>query len=108
MVTPTKYERIRAHYIAGLALIPRHMHEGIIRYMENGIHPGDFMTAILADDLHGAIRLADHINMQWLKDWLHFMEDHLPADARGSYEHVRLWCESGGLNTQEKAERQNV
>ena len=34
--------------------ISDHMMEGIMRYIDHGINPGDFLTAVICNDLKGA------------------------------------------------------
>lgn len=46
--------------------IPDYMRGGIIRYYENGIPPGDFLTAVIDNDLSEACGRADETNQRCL------------------------------------------
>ena len=39
--------------------VPSHMHEGIVAYIETGRPVGGFLTALLSNDLMGALGKAD-------------------------------------------------
>lgn len=74
-------------------LVPYHLHEGLIRYFEDGIVPGSFMTAVLTNDLRNAVQRADHISiphLQWIVNWLVW---YAPSGAWGSITKVQQWAE---------------
>jgi hypothetical protein len=98
----------RARYISGMGRIPAHMHSGMVRYVENGIPPGDFAMAALAHEWEEAAGRADMTNTAWLESgrWQEFMK-YLPDAAHGSYEKVRAWCNGLGLNGMEKQEAES-
>lgn len=105
---PTKYEAIRARYIAGLNLLPKHMHSGVVNYMENGIQPGGFLTAALSHDWDEAELIADIENLAALPRWKEYVSKYLPINSHGSAGRaIRDWCASLGLYGQENAERQD-
>lgn len=76
---------------ADWSLIPPHMHEGLHRYIDEGIEPGGFMTAVLANDLSRAALCADSANKYKLADYIIFVHNYLPIGSYGSYEKVVLW-----------------
>lgn len=78
--------------------IPPHMRSGLKRYVDFGIHPGDFMRAILANDFLYAARLADKINLDSFKQWAFVLNNEIPLVSRGSYEIVDNWIKKGGLS----------
>lgn len=61
-----------------------HMADAIRRYVENGIHPGGFMEAVLCNDLKGAINRADEINRFALRDIVNWFIWEFPANLWGS------------------------
>jgi hypothetical protein len=77
-------------YDAG-GLIPQHMRGAMQRYIENRIPPGSFLTAVLANDLMGALRRADHINRECLHDYGMWLANYAPPACYGSPEAVRAW-----------------
>jgi len=49
------------------------------RFLEQGIHPGDFMTRVLENNLVGAVANADENSKQHLCDLVMFIHNHLPG-----------------------------
>ena len=78
-----------------LDLIPEHMHESILWWIEAGEpHPtrlGSFMRAILTNDLVGSFMRADHINTLCMRGWAEFLYHYAPSKCRGSEEALLKW-----------------
>ena len=73
-------------------LVPvAHMADGMRRYIENGIMPGGFLTAILCNDLMGAARKGDVANCRCLSDWATWLYNYAPPTCFGSEERVAAW-----------------
>jgi hypothetical protein len=66
---------------------------GISGYLLKGIDPGDFLVAVLANDLRAAVQRADPINLHALTAHVDFLCTSAPAGAWGSYAHVQGWVE---------------
>jgi hypothetical protein len=73
--------------------IPQYMHGGIIRYIEDGIMPGDFLSSVLQNDLKGACGAADQNNKHLLWDYVAFLYNNAPSMCWGSPEKVKAWVE---------------
>jgi len=73
--------------------VPEHMIDAFEFYVFHGIEPGGFLTAVLENDLKGAIGRADHINIRHLREIVGFMYNYLPAASQGSPEKVQRWLE---------------
>ena len=84
-------------YRENLHMIPSHMHDAILRYIEDGIRPGSFLEAIISNDLKGAFMRADHINSEHIKDFVEYMYWHTPSSCQGSQEAFENWVQRGGL-----------
>lgn len=78
--------------------LPKHMQGAARRYVEDGIEPGGFLTALLANDFMGAFGRADTENVAALKNWARWIYNEAPNGCHGSYECVTDWCKAGGLN----------
>lgn len=72
------------------------MREGLIRYFEQGIAPGGFMTGALKNELT-AILLADPETTPRIPDLVTFLVNYMPSSAWGSPEKVEAWMRQGGL-----------
>ena len=74
-------------------LVPKHIHGGILRYIHEGIEPGDFLYSIITNDLRGSFGRADHINKPRIGDILMFFYNYAPGICWGSPEKVEAWIE---------------
>ena len=85
----------------GQHLIPQHMQDVLARYLFKGVRPGDFLSAVLANDLVQAFGQADATNeeMMWhYATWLYNHAPHHPTACWGSWSQVNWWCEQGGAD----------
>lgn len=87
--------------IADWSLIPDRMIGGMRRYIENGIEPGDFLRAVLNNDLQEACGRADAENQRILFQYVKFLYNYAPSDCWGSPEKVEKWLDEGGLGWKE-------
>ena len=78
-------------------LLPEHMREGTRAYIETGREPGDFLTAIMANDFLEAVGQADVHNGMALTQWAHFIYVQAPHQCHGSKAKVEQWVADGGL-----------
>ena len=63
--------------------IPEYMRGGIVRYYENGRPPGNFLSAIINNDLAGAVGGADETNGKLLKNYVMWFYNHAPSGTWG-------------------------
>ncbi len=90
--------------------VPEHLQQGLVDYLVSGLRPGDFLCAVLANDLQHSIRSrilrldsvqpeewTSNISMKDLHNLVLFLVWDVPADSWGSSERVRHWK---GLNSQ--------
>jgi hypothetical protein len=71
--------------------IPEHMMAGLLRYIEHGVYPGDFLTAVLENDLKEAVGRADDANLQCLPAYVGYLYNEAPGLCWGTPERVRNW-----------------
>lgn len=77
--------------------IPRRMNGSIRRFVMEGVVPGDFLQAVIANDLREAVGRADDENMRNLPAYVAFFYNFFPANAWGTYKKMFAWAEKGGL-----------
>jgi len=65
--------------------------ESLLLYLSDGIPTGDFLRAVLANDLMEAVGRADCDNCEALPHIVSWVYSHVPRLARGSYEAVDTW-----------------
>lgn len=82
----------------GNVAIPPHTHESLVAYIERGQDPFcDFLYAILANDLKGAVHTADEINLPMIPHIVAWIYNYAPATCQGSNEKVNRRIENGGV-----------
>ena len=74
--------------------LPEHMREGMQLYIEHGVLPGSFLQAVLENDLMGALRNADDINLHRLPDYGRFLYNEMPLAIFGSPEKVKAHADA--------------
>lgn len=92
----TEDRRISAELTAcdfwnGLGHLPPHMHDAVIAYFVERQRPGDFLSAVLQNDLAGAIVRADEVNFARLREWARFLHNFTPPGSCGSRENFDAW-----------------
>jgi hypothetical protein len=84
--------------VFNLNILPQHMRGGILRYLQSGIGPGSFASAILENKFAEAHGRADEINTERLRDWANWLYNYAPSDCWGSAEKVKKWKAHSGLS----------
>ena len=74
-------------------MIPEHMMDAIDRYVDHGINPGGFLTAVICNDLAGAFQAADHINKPIIEEYMWYFWNDTPSPCWGSEAKMRVWIE---------------
>lgn len=75
--------------------IPKRMMDELQRYIENRVSPGDFLTAVIQNDLKEAVSRADDENLINLPAYVAFLYNHAPIGCWGSRENFKCWIEEG-------------
>ena len=65
----------------------------IDRWVEYGIQPGDFLTAVLENNLREAFGRADYGNRLTLYDIVGYCHNEIPGQCWGSPEKCKAWKE---------------
>lgn len=87
-------------YVEAASMLPQHMREGIVEYIRVGRPVGDFLTALLSNDLMAAFERADDYNTQAMREWASYLYSYAPrypVPCYGSLEIVENWKRVGGL-----------
>lgn len=77
--------------------VPPHLHEGILRYVCDGIPPGAFMNAVITNDLRGAFEYGDDKSIASLHAIVAWFYNHAPSGCWGSTERMIAWTRHQGL-----------
>lgn len=65
--------------------------DGLRRYLHHGVKPGDFLTAVISNDLREAVGRADNNNMEIIPAYVYIMYNHFPRGSWGSPENMTAW-----------------
>ncbi len=71
--------------------IPEHTKGELIRYIDDHLPPGHFLTAVLGNQLFEAMWQADALNRAALRDICKFIYNQAPADCWGDLKTVKEW-----------------
>ena len=74
--------------------IPDRMMPHLLRYIERHEPVGDFLTAVLENNLREACARADDENQANLPAYLGYLHNEAPGKCWGSPEKVRAWLEN--------------
>ena len=85
------------NFEGGYEAIPSHMQDAILSYVKGGRLTGDFLRAVVSNDLFRAVGHADMQNQPLIPLYVSWFFNRAPMGCIGSEEAVRLWCEKGGL-----------
>ena len=77
-------------------LLPADLRPGAQRYIEQGVAPGGFLSAVIGNDLALAMGRADSTNLERLRDIVSFWYNEAPGKCWGSREKMEAWMEKGG------------
>lgn len=68
--------------------------DSIDRYVNDRLPPGGFITAVLTNDLIGAVGKADSENLADLHEICTYIYNSIPSNAWGSKEKMNAWMKS--------------
>ena len=91
------FDVVVAEVDRGLCRLPDYMRDGMRRYIVQGIPPGDFMSAVLKNDLMEAFGRADDTNQRFMHNYAMFLYNDAPRGCYGSPNAFYEWCKEGGL-----------
>lgn len=91
-------ERLEAAKAAiDYGLVPSHCEPGMRAYIEVGQPVGNFLRAVISNDLMDAAARADGTNLHRLRDYALFLHNEAPSGCYGSPDAYRSWVRQDGL-----------
>ena len=76
--------------------IPERMMGGIDRYINNRIRPGEFLCAVISNNLKEAVGQADDENILNLPAYVAYFYNEAPSGCWGSKEKMKAWLKNDG------------
>lgn len=80
--------------------LPAHFYDTLKLYLEHGCRPGQFLTAVLCNDLSQAVAHADDEALANLKRIVQFVYNDMPSPCWGTPDKVWAWIREGHKNYQ--------
>ena len=80
-------------------MIPAHTKAALDRYVNDRILPGGFLTAVLSNDLFGAVGKADSENLAALPDIVRYIYNEVPSGCWGTKDIIWKWVEGKFYDT---------
>jgi len=81
----------------GYENIPNHTFDSINSYVYGKIPPGDFLYAVLCNNLKESIMHADDKNIRALPDIVKYLYNKCPAICWGNEEKVANWLDNNAI-----------
>ncbi len=78
-------------------LVPPHLRGGMREYIQRGHVPGDFLQALIANDLNDALIRGDEISLAVLRVLTAWLYNDAPGGSWGSRGILNAWSTRGGL-----------
>lgn len=93
-MTPTTDDFI-VDFIHRFPLVPMHTIGGLTRYWKDHCPVGDFLIAVLSNNLIEACCRADHHNLPAIQEICKFVYNEMPSESHGSLEKMEKWLCDG-------------
>jgi hypothetical protein len=84
-------------------LIPGHCQAALRWFVLEGRLPGNFLQAVLSNDLKNAVSMADEVNLPVLQKYVLFLFNYVPEPCWGSREKMHAWNKVGGYTGWQEA-----
>ena len=89
-----EYKNAGSLFVGEYSNIPKHMQESMIRYVEDKIAPGSFLSSVIRNDLFGAVNNADSENIGLIKVYVRWFYNIAPYGCFGSLDKMKNWIAS--------------
>lgn len=87
--------------------LPRTVWESMVEYILQGHPVGEFLAAVLSNDLMKAAQKADAMNLPRLPDYVSFLVGAAPVGSFGSLAAYNEWRRTGGVLGRQQAREAN-
>lgn len=77
--------------------IPERMMPRIERYVQQGVIPGNFLQAVICNNLKETFAFADDENTKNIAAYVGYFYNEVPSKAWGSHKIMMKWAKDGGL-----------
>jgi hypothetical protein len=74
---------------------PEQLRIALQLYVDEHRAPGNFLTAVICNDLKEAVARADEVNAKLLREYVRWFYNEAPAQCWGSKENFQNWIKQG-------------
>jgi len=74
-------------------LVPEHLREAVLSYVQEAHPVGDFLRAVISNDLFDAVARADEQSLAGLRCLCQWFYNYTPRSCYGSRDRYRTWLE---------------
>ena len=92
----------QANYMFRDFYIPERMMEGILRYIEHGLRPGRFLSAVICNQLKESCMYADDVNLHNIPAYASYFYEHAPLSCWGSTLIMEDWIKKHKIKRERK------
>lgn len=85
-----------------LKMVPEHLRDGIQAYIETGRPVGQFLQAVLRNDLKAAVSHADDSSLAGMRGIIQFLYNYAPAECWGNEDTIIRWMTRGGIEGKQR------
>ena len=96
-MTDLNRQLARKGYIFDGLVIPGHMVDSLEHWVRSARPMGQFLTAVVSNDLSGACAHADPVNQGLLPAYVGWLYSEAPGPCWGSPAKVACWIRDGGM-----------
>jgi hypothetical protein len=78
--------------------VPFHLRDGLRRYVEHGIPPGDFLKALISNRLWETLTRADDtLGRDEITAIFRWLYQCAPPECFGTFDKMQAWVDAGGM-----------
>jgi hypothetical protein len=74
-------------------LVPPHLRDDLLRYIDHGVPTGGFLSAVLSNNLIGAFSHADKASASGLEGLVTYIYNYAPIACCGSPDRYKSWLQ---------------
>lgn len=78
------------------------MMEGVRNYIDHGIEPGSFLSAVICNNLRAAVESADHRNIGNIPAFVGYFYNDAPSRCWGSSDKMIAWMAAKAVERSER------
>lgn len=87
-------DQLTAEAAEYIGMVPKHLRSACIAWVHEGRVPGDFLQAVIRNDLVDAVSRADRESLAGIVGLMQWFYNHAPGQCWGSRERLDTWAQA--------------